>query len=379
MDIRQLHANSDCWYVVARSTELVGDRPLGVTFWQRDIVLYRDASGTIRALEDCCPHRHVKLSQGVVRGDRLECAYHGWQFDEGGYCTHIPYLQERQKLPTCRLRTYPVREQDGFIWLFPGSAARANETPLLGLPEWDDPNFITSVATFSCQAHYSYLVENLMDMYHGHLHTDLQAWTDASLVEICEDDDRVDALYRARSYYRVDKIWSVLQLFVPALRQLHPESLQVSYAYPHWQARLGRDFRLYCLLCPVGPLETRAYLVHLTSLQSFWRLQKLPMWFRNGVKNALSDVACGLLERLIQQDVIMIEQEQQAHLQDPKRRSYELNQTLASVRRLICSQAAAATMRSTHPPRTRVIENHPVDRPQSTAALSKEQANSRSK
>ncbi len=342
MDIRQARANLDCWYVVARSTELKGDRPLGVKLWQRDIVLYRDASGQVRALEDRCPHRQVKLSHGRVAGDRLECAYHGWQFDGAGRCASVPYLQERQKLPTCRLRAYPVCDRDGFIWLFPGDASKAPTVPMMGLPEWGDLNFIAAVAPLDCQAHYSFLVENLMDMYHGHLHQDLQAWTEASLVEIFEGDARVDAAYNARSYYRIDKIWSVLQLFVPALRRLHPEPLHVSYVYPHWQARLGQDFRIYCLFCPVGPLETRAYLVHFTSLQAFWRLHKLPIWFRRGVKNALFNSARGLLAGLVRQDVVMIEQEQQAYLRDPRQRSYELNPVLATVQRLIRTQATSS-------------------------------------
>ncbi|MEO0947624.1 MAG: aromatic ring-hydroxylating dioxygenase subunit alpha [Cyanobacteria bacterium J06641_5] len=342
MDIRQADINPNCWYVVAPSAELKGDRPLGVTLWQQDIVLYRHTDGTVSALEDRCPHRQVKLSQGKVLGDRLECAYHGWQFEASGRCARVPYLQARQKLPACKLQPYPVREQDGFIWLFPGDAALADRLPLLGLPEWDDLNFIASVATIECQAHFSFLIENLMDMYHGHLHQDWQAWAEASLEEIRETDARVDADYSAQSYYRIDKIWSVLQLFVPALRRLHPEPLRVSYVYPHWYSTLGQDFRIYCLFCPVGPRQTRAYLIHFTSLQSFWRLHKLPVWFRRGLKNALFGSAKGLLAGLVRQDVVAIEQEQQAYLENPSRRNYELNQTAASVQRAIRFQALAA-------------------------------------
>ena len=39
------------------------------------------------------------------------------------------------------------------------------------------------------------------------------------------------------------------------------------------------------------------------------------------------------------QDVQMIEEEQQAYLNNPERRSYELNRALASVQRLIRNQA----------------------------------------
>ena len=43
-----------------------------------------------------------------------------------------------------------------------------------------------------------------MDMYHGHLHQDYQAWAEAALENINEDDNI--AHYTAQSYYKIDKI-----------------------------------------------------------------------------------------------------------------------------------------------------------------------------
>lgn len=336
-DVRTCGINLNHWYVVARSTE-VHERPLGVVLWGQAIVLYREG-GMIHALEDRCPHRQVKLSHGRVVNDQLECAYHGWRFDGVGNCVAVPYLAPQQKLPHCQIRRYPVQEQDGFIWLFPGDVERLNEAPPpMGIPEWEHLNYIATVSTIECQGHYSYLIENLMDMYHGHLHQDYQAWASAVLKDLSANDERVDALYEAQSYYRIDRIWSISQLFVPALRRLHQEPLTVSYIYPHWVSTLGQDFKIYCLLCPVSPTATRAYLVHFTSLNAFWRLHRLPVWFRRFVKNSLFGSAQKLLDGLVRQDVAMIEQEQQAY-EEHSRRSYELNPTIGSVQKLIRHQA----------------------------------------
>ncbi|ALF53923.1 3-chlorobenzoate-3,4-dioxygenase [Nostoc piscinale CENA21] len=334
-DVRQLGINPNHWYVVARCTE-VTNKPVGVILWHQAIALYRDSTGKIHALEDRCPHRQVKLSHGQAIANELECAYHGWRFNSSGECTAVPYLAANQKLPNCQIRRYPVKEQDGFIWLFPGDAESAVEP--MGLPEWEHLNYIASVAVINCQAHYSYLIENLMDMYHGHLHQDLQAWAAASLKDIDEDNHRVDAHYTAQSYYKIDKIWSISQLFFPALRKLHPEPLDVSYIYPHWQSTLGKDFKIYCLLCPVDETQTKAYLIHFTSLNAFWRLHKLPVWFRRFIKDSLFNAAKKLLDGLVVQDVEMIEEEQQAYLQNPQRRNYELNRALISVQKLMRSQ-----------------------------------------
>lgn len=336
-NIRQIGINPNHWYVVARSNEVISS-PLGVTLWNHPIVLYRDDHSAVHALEDRCPHRQVKLSHGRITENLLECSYHGWQFKSNGECANVPYLAENQKLPNCKIRKYQVQEQDGFIWLFPGDSVDHQLTPM-GVPEWEHLNYIATVSVINCNAHYSYLIENLMDMYHGHLHQDWQAWTDAELEDIQEDANRVDVHYQAQSYYKIDKIWSISQLFVPALRRLHPEGLDVSYIYPHWISTLGKDFKIYCLFCPVSETATRAYLIHFTSLNAFWRLHKLPVKFRKFVKDSLFGSAQKLLDGLVRQDVQMIEQEQQAYLANPLSQNYELNRALGSVQKLIKSQA----------------------------------------
>jgi phenylpropionate dioxygenase-like ring-hydroxylating dioxygenase large terminal subunit len=340
LDIRTCPINPNHWYVVARSSE-VKNKPLGAMLWHQAIVLYRDEAGKVRALEDRCPHRQVKLSYGQVIGNALECAYHGWRFNEEGNCISIPYLATNQKLPNCKIRHYPVQELDGFIWLFPGDINQIDKDNLqpLGIPEWENLNYIATVSVVECKGHFSFLIENLMDMYHGHLHDNYQAWTSAILKDLSSNTKRVDARYEAQSYYKIDKIWSISQLFFPALRRLHPEPLDVSYIYPHWVSTLGKDFKIYCLFCPISETYTRAYLIHFTSLNAFWRLHKLPIWFRQFIKDRLFGSAQKMLDGLVRQDVEMIEQEQQTYLQDSLHRTYELNPTIGSVQKLIRQQA----------------------------------------
>lgn len=339
-DVRSLGINPNHWYVVARSDEVM-EQPVGVVLWNEAIVLFRDAEGNIQALEDRCPHRQVKLSQGEVVSGEIECIYHGWRFDTAGQCTHVPYLAENQKLPSCLIKTYPVQDLDGFVWLYPGDRMLLETQNIqpLGLPEWDHLNYIATVSIIDVEAHYSFLIENLMDMYHGRLHDDYQAWADPVLADLEATECRVDVLYNAQSYYRINKIWSVSQLFFPALRKLHPAELRVSYAYPHWSSTLGQDFKICCLFCPVSLTHTRAYLIHFTSLQAFHRLHKLPVAFRRWIKNSLFGSAQKMLDGLVEQDVLMLEQEQSSYLADPSYRGPELNRALISVQKLIRQQA----------------------------------------
>lgn len=276
-------------------------------------------------------------------GDRLQCAYHGWCFDATGQCVAVTCLTDHQKLPICTLQTYPVEEQAGFIWLFPGDSQQAKKVKILGLEEWNDLDYIGSVSMIDCAAHFSYVIENLVDLYHGHLHQQHQVWEDPVLQGLCEDGDRVDVCYQGQIYYQIDRIWSVAQLFIPILRRLHPSLFQMSYIYPHWTQVLGRDFKLYCLLCPTHETATRAYLVHFTSLKHLHRVQKLPHSIRRLMKAGLFGIAQKYLDVLIRQDVQMMEEEQQAYLNDPERRNYELNPVVMSVQRLMQHQAEAMT------------------------------------
>ena len=108
---------ADDWYVLCRSKEL-RTRPRPATLLGTPIVLYRAEDGTPAALLDRCPHRNVPLSMGRVRGPHLECGYHGWQFDAQGACRSIPGLCGIAEGKGRRVPAFPVREQQGFIWVY---------------------------------------------------------------------------------------------------------------------------------------------------------------------------------------------------------------------------------------------------------------------
>ena|SRR5690606_17249105 len=54
------------WWIAAHSSELSNSKPLASFCADESVVLFRDAQGTARALENRCPHRRVPLSLGRV-------------------------------------------------------------------------------------------------------------------------------------------------------------------------------------------------------------------------------------------------------------------------------------------------------------------------
>ena len=82
-----------------------------------EYAVWRDSRGALHANQNRCPHRGMRLSFGFVRDDRLNCLYHGWSYDSGGQCRHIPAHPALTPPRTVCLQTFAVREQHGTIWL----------------------------------------------------------------------------------------------------------------------------------------------------------------------------------------------------------------------------------------------------------------------
>jgi phenylpropionate dioxygenase-like ring-hydroxylating dioxygenase large terminal subunit len=123
----------DVWYMVMAGRRLAKGTMTSTTLLGERLLIGRDAVGSPFALRDLCPHRGIPLSCGRFDGREIECRYHGWRFDAGGQCTAIPSLPSDAAFEPSRVRvkSYPVREVEGSIWVFYGDDPEgAPEIPL---------------------------------------------------------------------------------------------------------------------------------------------------------------------------------------------------------------------------------------------------------
>ena len=97
------------WHPVAGCTDVAG-QPLAALLLGQPLVLWRDAAGFIQAWADQCPHRGARLSLGRVCQGRLECPYHGWQFESSGQCVQVPALPAFTPPASHRAQVYQARE-----------------------------------------------------------------------------------------------------------------------------------------------------------------------------------------------------------------------------------------------------------------------------
>ncbi|CAA6671030.1 unnamed protein product [Spirodela intermedia] len=142
------------WYPLYLTAEVPIDSPLGLTVFHKQLVLYRDGGGVFRCYEDRCPHRLAKLSEGQLIEGRLECLYHGWQFEGDGQCVKIPQLPAGAKIPhSACTRSYEVRDSQGVIWL-------------PWFEHYARPGFQDVSAIHELPYDHSILLENFMDPAH---------------------------------------------------------------------------------------------------------------------------------------------------------------------------------------------------------------------
>lgn len=152
------------WYVGCQSGELRG-KPVARTILDKPLVLFRDAQGTAHAVVDRCPHRGVRLSGGRVVGGRLQCPYHGWEFDGDGHCRRVPALIGEPDAPARCVASYPVVEQQGFVWVYATPGPMPESRPFR-FRHADDPNYLVVRYEVLAPASVHAVAENALDVPH---------------------------------------------------------------------------------------------------------------------------------------------------------------------------------------------------------------------
>lgn len=105
------------WVPVGGSATLAPGTVIPVTVHDTDIAVWRGESGAVHAWHSQCPHRGMRLSAGFVRGDRLGCLYHGWQYGGSGQCEVIPAHPDLEPPKAVCAKTFHAEDRDGLIWV----------------------------------------------------------------------------------------------------------------------------------------------------------------------------------------------------------------------------------------------------------------------
>jgi phenylpropionate dioxygenase-like ring-hydroxylating dioxygenase large terminal subunit len=156
------------WYPMATSEEVEADKPLKVRAIGQDFVVFRDAEGQAHCLSNTCTHRGGSLAGGKIRGDCVQCPYHGWEFDGEGNCRRIPSLGPNPNIPSrTRIDAYPVEERYGLVFAFLGDLPESERPPIMDVPEYDQEGWRPTLQHYDITGNYERSIENGLDPAHN--------------------------------------------------------------------------------------------------------------------------------------------------------------------------------------------------------------------
>jgi 3-ketosteroid 9alpha-monooxygenase subunit A len=154
------------WFQVAYSHELEPKGVMPLSYFGRELVLFRTEAGEPKLLDAHCPHLGAHLGHGgKVQGDCIECPFHAWRFDGDGRCVEVPYASKVP--PRATIPTWQLREINGMImtWYHAEGAPPQWEVPELpeyGHDEWTPYEY----RRWQIRTHNQEMAENSCDSAH---------------------------------------------------------------------------------------------------------------------------------------------------------------------------------------------------------------------
>ena len=150
------------WQPVSLSSALPAGRAKPILIMGQQFTLYRGESGLAHVVGHRCAHRSTQLSTGWIKGDCIQCMYHGWTFDGEGQCVERPGEDPPGPMPIIRIPAYPTREHLDLIYVYLGSGEVPAFPPF---PVFEDEGVVESSAyDFPCNWFQTY--ENQIDEVH---------------------------------------------------------------------------------------------------------------------------------------------------------------------------------------------------------------------
>lgn len=155
------------WYAILPSTSVKSNKILAVKRLNLNLALFRNGKSELSCVVDQCAHRGVALSLGKVKGDCIQCPFHGLEFDPIGRCKFIPAngKSSTEDISRYNVKSYLVKEENGIIYLWYGDEEKApHDLPFFH--GYLDESYVYSEIEDHWASHYSRCIENQLDVVH---------------------------------------------------------------------------------------------------------------------------------------------------------------------------------------------------------------------
>ncbi len=254
--VRAAGLDPNYWYPAEWSKDLKAGQVKEVVFWKRSIAVFRGEDGQVRAIENRCAHRQLKLTTGHVEGCNLVCPYHGWAYDGEGRVVEIPHSLFGRKFPKFKVPDVPVQERYGIVWFFPGDPEQAAHVKLPDIPELEGPDAWAQIPVDGTwRAHHSMIFDNVCDFTHAYLHRKFRPFVDADLLKYETVGDSVYLEYDTKVG---DGQFN--KLFINRER-VNVDHMKLGYQYPYQWSNTDDQIKHWLFVCPIDERTSRSFFI----------------------------------------------------------------------------------------------------------------------
>jgi phenylpropionate dioxygenase-like ring-hydroxylating dioxygenase large terminal subunit len=164
---------AEAWHPIYFVSDLALHKPTAFTLLGQDLVIWWESSTyTWRVMEDKCPHRLARLSEGrISETGYLECPYHGWSFSGSGQCENIPQVSGSDaalRSPRACVKSLPTAVRQGLLFVYPGKPENAEKVavPIIEPMEETPKDWVCINIVRDLPYDALTLLENVLDASH---------------------------------------------------------------------------------------------------------------------------------------------------------------------------------------------------------------------
>jgi phenylpropionate dioxygenase-like ring-hydroxylating dioxygenase large terminal subunit len=266
------------WYVLRESKE-IKDKPVGVTRMGEKLVFWRDGTGNLSCLRDKCPHRGVELSIGQVVKGRIQCPFHGFEYDTSGRAVFVPANGRNAPVPQAfRAHSYPAYEAHGFVWVWWGEDPPEDLQPPRFFGDID-AGFTYATIHDLWHTHYSRAIENQLDVvhvpfvHHNTIGRGIGKLVNGPGIEWLDEDTFYIYTFNREDDGRPPRRPSEVPVPPP------DREYKLEFIFPNlWQNYIGQDIRIVVAFAPIDEEHTLFYLRFCQQFMTVPGLKQLVTW-----------------------------------------------------------------------------------------------------
>jgi phenylpropionate dioxygenase-like ring-hydroxylating dioxygenase large terminal subunit len=258
------------WYVACTSAEVKRGRARRLELFDHAIVLWRDSSGALHALDDRCPHLSASLSLGKISDDGIQCGMHGQRYAPNGSNLEVPSLAADFKVPKALCaRSWAVAEHQGWVRIFWGPADQATDV-VFGFDEITDAHTNATTA-HEWPVHFTRTIENQLD--HAHL-----PFVHRNTIGLGGSYEMKVGVWLEGNSLKTRVTTQVEALDHQYSRLIYP-NLWINHLHPKFIAEVA--------FVPVGLKRTRIYLRGHQAFVPRWAGGQLAAWLNQPINNLI--------------------------------------------------------------------------------------------